>query len=114
MTSADRLLAGRYARALFAWAAARKEETAVAAYLAACSGALSRALPLLRDPRVPAAAKKSLDRFRDVRVIEVRTVPEGCVTLEDAERAMIIAATQGAMSMKDILAAAKKLNMGNL
>ena len=59
-----------------------------------------------------AAAKKSLDRFRDVRVIEVRTVPEGCVTLEDAERAMIIAATQGAMSMKDILAAAKKLNMG--
>ena len=58
------------------------------------------------------AAKKSLDRFQDVRVIEVRTVPEGCVTLEDAERAMIMAATQEAMSMKDILAAARKLDMG--
>ncbi len=62
MTSADRLLAGRYARALFAWAAARHEEAAVAEDLAACSGCLSRALPLLRDPRVPAAQKKSLVR----------------------------------------------------
>ena len=62
MTSAERLLAGRYARALFAWAAARKEEAAVAADLAACSGAWSQALPLLRDPRVPGAQKKGLVR----------------------------------------------------
>lgn len=60
MTSADRILAGRYARALFACAAGRHEEAAVAADLAACSGALSLALPLLRDPRVPAARKKAL------------------------------------------------------
>lgn len=62
MTSADRLLAGRYARALFACAAARSEGAAVAEDLAVCSGALSRALPLLRDPRVPAAQKKGLVR----------------------------------------------------
>ncbi|MDD5628629.1 MAG: ATP synthase F1 subunit delta [Elusimicrobia bacterium] len=62
MTSAERILAGRYARALFACAVARKEETAVAADLAACSGALAGALPLLRDPRVPAGQKKGLVR----------------------------------------------------
>jgi F-type H+-transporting ATPase subunit delta len=62
VTSADRLLAGRYARALFACAAARREEPAVAEDLAAASGAVSRALPLLRDPRVPAAKKKGLVR----------------------------------------------------
>ena len=62
MTNSERILAGRYARALFACAAARKEETAVAADLAACSGVLSGALPLLRDPRVPAAQKKGLVR----------------------------------------------------
>ncbi|MCX5797231.1 MAG: ATP synthase F1 subunit delta [Elusimicrobia bacterium] len=62
MTSADRILAGRYARALFAFAAARQSEAAVAADLSACSGALSLALPLLRDPRVPAAQKKALVR----------------------------------------------------
>ena len=62
MTSADRLLAGRYARALFAWAAARKEEAAVAADLQAGAAALSEALPLLRDPRVPAAQKVALVR----------------------------------------------------
>jgi F-type H+-transporting ATPase subunit delta len=62
MTSADRILAGRYARALFASAAARREEDAVASDLRGGAAALSGALPLLRDPRVPAAAKKSLVR----------------------------------------------------
>ena len=58
------------------------------------------------------AAKKSLDRFRDVRVIEVRTVPEGCVTLEDAERSMIMGAIKDACTLRDILAAANRLGMG--
>ena len=62
MTSADRILAGRYARALFACAAARKEEAAVAADLQGGAAALSGALSFLRDPRVPAARKKSLVR----------------------------------------------------
>ena len=62
MTSADRLLAGRYARALFACAAARKEEAAVGADLDGCSGALAAALPFLRDPRVSADRKKGLVR----------------------------------------------------
>ena len=62
MTSAERLLAGRYARALFACAAARREEAAVAADLQAGAAALTGALPMLRDPRVGAAKKKSLVR----------------------------------------------------
>ncbi|MBI5241308.1 MAG: ATP synthase F1 subunit delta [Elusimicrobia bacterium] len=62
MTSAERCLAGRYARALFACAAARQSEAAVAADLAACVSALAGALPLLRDPRVSAARKKALVR----------------------------------------------------
>ena len=62
MTSAERLLAGRYARALFACAAARKEEAAVAADLQGGAAALSGAVALLRDPRVPAAQKKALVR----------------------------------------------------
>jgi F-type H+-transporting ATPase subunit delta len=62
VTSAERLLAGRYARALFACAAARKEEAAVAADLQGGSAALSGALSFLRDPRVPAAQKRALVR----------------------------------------------------
>jgi len=62
VTGTERSLAGRYARALFACAAARKEETAVAADLAACARALAGALPYLRDPRVSAAKKKGLLR----------------------------------------------------
>ena len=58
------------------------------------------------------AAKKSLDRLWDVRVIDIRTLPEGCVTLEDAERAMIMAAVKDACGVHDILAAAEKLGMG--
>ena len=45
MQSCDRILAARYARALFA-----------------CAAALAGALPLLRDPRVAQAQKKSLVR----------------------------------------------------
>ena len=59
-----------------------------------------------------AAAKKLVERFRDAKVIEVRTVPEGCVTLEDAEKAMILAATKDALGWKDVLAAAARLGMG--
>jgi F-type H+-transporting ATPase subunit delta len=59
---ADRTLAARYARALFQCACARGEETADAADLSACSAALAAALPLLRDPRVATADKKSLVR----------------------------------------------------
>jgi F-type H+-transporting ATPase subunit delta len=62
VTSAERILAGRYARALFACAASRKEEAAVAADLAACARSLAGALPYLRDPRVGAARKKELVR----------------------------------------------------
>jgi F-type H+-transporting ATPase subunit delta len=62
VTSADRRLAGRYARALFACAAARQEEAAVTADLSGGAGAMSAALPFLRDPRVPSAQKKSLVR----------------------------------------------------
>ena len=62
MPGPDRTLAGRYARALFACAAARNQEQAVAADLGACAGVLAGALPLLHDPRVPAAQKISLVR----------------------------------------------------
>jgi len=62
MAQAGRTLAARYARALFACACARREEEAVAADLQGCAAALGQALPLLRDPRVPAAQKKSLVR----------------------------------------------------
>ena len=62
MQAADRTLAERYARALFACAVERGEQAAVSADLNACAGALVGALPLLRDPRVPQAQKKALVR----------------------------------------------------
>ena len=62
MQAAERILAARYARALFDCAAARGEEAAVAADLEACAGALAQAMPLLRDPRVAAQRKTALVR----------------------------------------------------
>ena len=59
-----------------------------------------------------AAAKKLVERFQDVRVVEVRTVPESCIALEDAERAMILGATKDARGGKDILYAAIRLGIG--
>ena len=48
----------------------------------------------------------------NVQLVEIRTLPEGCVTLEDAERAMIAAAVKGSRSTADVLAAASRLGMG--
>lgn len=62
MPEADRTLAARYARALFACACERHEEAAVAADLARCAVVLAKARPFLRDPRVTAAQKKGLVR----------------------------------------------------
>ena len=62
MQAADRTLAERYARALFACAVERGAQAAVSADLNACAGALAGALPFLRDPRVPQAQKKALVR----------------------------------------------------
>ena len=60
--------------------------------------------------RMLATAYRAQEKM--VRVVEVRTIPEGCVTLKEAERAMIIAATKDALGMHDILAAAKRLGIG--
>ena len=85
---------------------------------AQCYKRLKDAWPVVPEQEIAAArkdlaaVKKSLDRFQDVRVVEVRTVPEGCVTLEDAERSMITAATKDACGGHDILAAAEELGMG--
>jgi DNA-binding NtrC family response regulator len=46
----------------------------------------------------------------NVQLVEIRTLPEGCVTLEDAERAMIAAAIKDSHCTK--LAAAARLGMG--
>ena len=60
--------------------------------------------------RMLATAYRAQEKM--VRVVEVRIIPEGCVTLKEAERAMIIAATKDALGMHDILAAAKRLGIG--
>ena len=60
--------------------------------------------------RMLATAYKAQEKI--TCVIEIRTVPDGCVTLKDAERAMIIAATKDALGTDDTLAAAEKLGMG--
>ncbi|MDD5655923.1 MAG: ATP synthase F1 subunit delta [Elusimicrobia bacterium] len=60
MRTADRTLARRYARALFAAAAGKGREEVVAEELRACAGALASARGWLGDPRVPLAEKKQL------------------------------------------------------
>ncbi|MDE2491818.1 MAG: ATP synthase F1 subunit delta [Elusimicrobia bacterium] len=62
MQSTDRLLAGRYAQALFAAAADKSEEQKVQADLAAAHKALLEQEGLLRHPRVSVADKKKLVR----------------------------------------------------
>ncbi len=60
MRSSDRVLAGRYAAALFQAAAGRSEDQKVHAELGTARELLSARDPILRHPRVAAADKKKL------------------------------------------------------
>jgi F-type H+-transporting ATPase subunit delta len=60
MQSSDRILAGRYAAALFSAASAKGEEQKVQAELGAAHKLLLDAMPALRHPRVSPADKKKL------------------------------------------------------
>ncbi len=60
MQASDRVLAGRYAAALFQAAAAKGEEQKVQADLGAARELLLDAMSALRHPRVPPASKKKL------------------------------------------------------
>ena len=62
-------------------------------------------------------AMKMLERSykeqeRPVHVVEVHLMPRDCVTLKDAEKAMIVAAVKDARFGSDILAAALRLDCG--
>lgn len=57
-SSADRVLAWRYGRALFLAAVGAGEDGRVLADLQAAQGTILDRLPLLRHPRIPAADKK--------------------------------------------------------
>jgi len=60
MQASDRVLAGRYAAALFQAAAAKGEEQKVQADLGSAHKLLLDAMGALRHPRVPPASKKKL------------------------------------------------------
>jgi len=60
MQASDRVLAGRYAAALFQAASAKGEEQKVQVDLGSAHKLLLDALPQLRHPRVPPASKKKL------------------------------------------------------
>lgn len=60
MQSSDRVLAGRYAAALFQAAAGKGEDQKVLADLGAAGKLLQGQAPVLRHPRVSIAAKKKL------------------------------------------------------
>ena len=60
MQASDRVLAGRYAAALFQVAAVKSEEQKIQADLGSAHKLLLDSLPQLRHPRVPAASKKKL------------------------------------------------------
>ncbi len=60
MQASDRVLAGRYASALFQAAAAKGEEQKVQADLGSAHKLLLDAMSALRHPRVPPASKKKL------------------------------------------------------
>ncbi len=60
MQASDRVLAGRYAAALFQAAAAKKEEQKVSADLGSAHKLLLDAMSALKHPRVPPANKKKL------------------------------------------------------
>lgn len=62
MQASDRVLAGRYAAALFQAASAKGEEQKVQADLGAAHKLLLDAMSVLRHPRVPPASKKKLLR----------------------------------------------------
>jgi F-type H+-transporting ATPase subunit delta len=67
MQASDRVLAGRYAAALFQAAAAKGEEQKVQADLGSAHKLLLDEMSALRHPRVPPASKKKLvhDALRD-------------------------------------------------
>ena len=60
MQASDRVLAGRYAAALFQAASAKNEEQKVQADLGSAHKLLLDAMATLRHPRVPPASKKKL------------------------------------------------------
>ncbi len=60
MQASDRVLAGRYAAALFQAASAKGEEQKVQADLGSAHKLLLDSMGVLRHPRVPAASKKKL------------------------------------------------------
>ena len=60
MQASDRVLAGRYAAALFQAASAKGEEQKVQADLGSAHKLLLDAMAVLRHPRVPPASKKTL------------------------------------------------------
>ncbi len=60
MQASDRVLAGRYALALFQAASAKGEEQKVQAELGSAHKLLLDSMAVLRHPRVPAASKKKL------------------------------------------------------
>jgi F-type H+-transporting ATPase subunit delta len=60
MQASDRVLAGRYAAALFQAAAAKSEEQKVQADLGSAHKLLLDAMAALRHPRVPPASKKKI------------------------------------------------------
>lgn len=60
MQASDRVLAGRYAAALFQAASAKSEEQKVQADLGSAHKLLLDAMSVLRHPRVPPASKKKL------------------------------------------------------
>src|SRR3989338_1680360 len=63
MQSSDRVLAWRYARALFDSACEAREESRVHEDLSSAYGLILKCLPLLKHPRIDAAdKKKKLDR----------------------------------------------------
>lgn len=58
--------------------------------------------------RILDEAEKLLLEFSDIQIIEIRTLPEQCVTLKDAEKAM----TVQAINQVGVLKSAKMLGIG--
>ena len=91
---------------------------------AACWKRLKDAWP--EPPKAPKASDEVIaaahadllsarDELRKVeekaRVIEIRTLPEGCITLKDAERSMIASAIRDSRSWKETLAATRRIGI---
>lgn len=58
--------------------------------------------------RILDEADKLLHRFRNIQIIEIRTLPEQCVTLKDAEKAMAVQA----INQVGVLKSANMLGIG--